>query len=99
MLNLPKFSFPIVGLTIGYENEKVGIKPKVNKVYDNKYDLSLVKKEVDEYDIVMENYFRNRDKNSKMDDTYSKTTAKTYDIFPKYYKDLIKILKDQKMLK
>lgn len=99
LLNLPEFSFPIVGLTIGYENEKVSVKPKINKVYNETYDLSLVKKEVDAYNIVMKDYFHKRDKNPKGNDNYSTTVAKSYLVFPKYYKKLVSTLRKQKMVK
>lgn len=57
LLNLPKMSFPVIGLTIGYEDKKIPLRPKINKCYDNLYNSETVKNELIEYDKVMEEYY------------------------------------------
>ena len=45
-------SFPVIGLTIGYEDKKIPLRPKINKCYDNLYNSETVKNEL----IDCENY-------------------------------------------
>lgn len=76
-LNLEKNIIPIVGLVIGYPTKINEIKPRQNRVFINKYDLESVKKEVDSYDEIMKEYFKNRDTNSK-DISWSMQVANIY---------------------
>lgn len=50
---------PMFGLVIGHPNKQVALRPKINKCYDNTYDLSLVKNELKQYDEVMAKYYKN----------------------------------------
>jgi nitroreductase len=44
------------GLSIGYENNKVGKKPKINKIYDERYNLNQIKLELIKYNKIMNNF-------------------------------------------
>lgn len=63
LLNLPKYTFPILGITLGIPTEKVNInnlKPRVdfeNVVFFEKYDEEKAIKGVLDYDIILKEYF------------------------------------------
>lgn len=67
-LNLPNHVIPIVGLMIGVINSANEVKPKLNKVYVNKYDLNIVKNEVHEYNEIYKNYLSKRNNNTNNSD-------------------------------
>lgn len=50
---------PMLGLVIGHPNKQVPLRPKINKCYDNIYNLDMVKDELYKYDIVMSKYYKN----------------------------------------
>lgn len=59
---------PIIGLTIGYIKNQFELKPKINHIYQDQYDLTKVKNETENYNIEMLNYYDKRSgtpKNSK----------------------------------
>ncbi len=80
ILNLPKHVVPVVGLTIGYSKNLFEIKPKINKVYDESYDLELVKKELLAYDIVTNKYY---EQHRELNNSYTNNTIKNYHFFIK----------------
>lgn len=93
LLNLPKYTFPIAGLCIGYPENNSKQKPRLPKeafIHLDSYNLENVKKSIDEYDIVMESYLkevgREKEKN------WSLNTASIYKqvYFPKVHPILIK---------
>lgn len=77
-LNLEKKCVPIVGLTIGYVDKQNEIKPKINHVYYDKYDLNQVKKEVEEYDEKMLSYYDTRSSN-KQYNRWSEVALKAFE--------------------
>ncbi len=93
-LNLPEFVIPIVALTVGYIQEEEGIKPKLNVVFDEKYDMHQMKNEVDKYDNVMNKYYKTRTINSK-DINWSQNTSFSYRAFfnKNYYAAQDKLIK------
>lgn len=76
-LNLDGNIIPVVGLVLGYPTKINELKPKQNRVFIDKYNLDLVKQEVDSYDQVMKDYFNNRETNYK-DTTWSLQLANIY---------------------
>lgn len=64
-LNISSCATPIFGMTIGYRNEKNEIKPKLNKVYEQKYNINQLNKELDEYSQNMKEYYETRTSNKK----------------------------------
>lgn len=102
LLNLPDYTMPIVGLTVGYPNQKNDIKPKINKVYDEKYSIEKVKEELDEYNLLMSEYYKERSEMiNHSENDYSKNTMKTYSAFKQkgHYKTYEPTLRGKKWLK
>ncbi|BAC44433.1 NADPH flavin oxidoreductase [Malacoplasma penetrans HF-2] len=71
-LNLEGNIVPIIGLTIGYIESQNEIKPKINHVYKQKYNINQLKQEVDVYDKDMLTYYDSRNANAK-NSTWSQT--------------------------
>ncbi|TCG11395.1 nitroreductase family protein [Mycoplasma todarodis] len=90
-LNLPSNVFPVVGLTIGHIDKQEEVKPKMNVVFDEKYDDQEMKKEADRYDEVMKDYYDKRSSNKK-EANWSSETIATYNyafsspMYDEYYK-------------
>ena len=57
-LNIEGKCLPVLGLAIGWPLGINPLQPKVNKCYDEKYNLDLVKKEVDDYDNEMKDHYK-----------------------------------------
>jgi hypothetical protein len=58
LLNIEGDASVVLGLIVGYEDGKSVHRPKINKVYDAKYDLKAIKEELQQYDILMQNYYK-----------------------------------------
>lgn len=60
LLKLPKFTFPLIGLCLGYSNEKPQVKPRIRKelrIFENEYKVfDDYKEELKEYDEEMKKY-------------------------------------------
>ncbi|EGZ31043.1 nitroreductase family protein [Malacoplasma iowae] len=76
-LNLSGQIIPLVGVVVGYSDNVNEIKPKLNKVYKEKYDLNQVKKEIDQYDQTVVEYLKNRKTNAR-ETNWSEPHAKVY---------------------
>lgn len=96
ILKLEGNIIPVIGLVIGHSNQTNDIKPKINKVFYDQYDLNRIAKDVDEYDITMSNYFAKRNSANK-DDNYSKAFANyignknTQEFLDNNYKNWLKL--------
>lgn len=77
-LNLKGRIIPLLGVAIGYPDKINEVKPKINHVYFQKYDLNLVKQEVDKYDEVMLKYYDHRSGNQKPYHTWSSGISDVY---------------------
>ncbi len=64
-LNLSGQCTPIVGMAIGYPSKYNDIKPKVNKVYHNQYDIATVQGDLKNYNSIMEEYYTKRGETTK----------------------------------
>jgi len=67
-LNLPQFVIPIVGLCVGYPDDNPGIKPRLpaKAVYfEDKYDTTNIKSDIDEFDNEYQKYLANRSSNER----------------------------------
>lgn len=94
VLNLSGSITPVLGLCVGYPVKINPVRPKINKVYDEKYSLPKVKAEMKEYDKVMNEYYLNT---FKKDTTFKKINAASIDKFDS--KKNKQLLKDQFKLK
>ena len=79
-LNLPKYTFPLIGLCVGYPDQNPGLKPRIpmkGVFFEEKYDVEKAKAGVDEYDEILKKYLAERGSNSR-DGNWSKSITKTY---------------------
>lgn len=75
-LNLPKFTVPLLGLTVGTPLAKNGVKPRLPKknVYvENTYDKKTLT-DLHDYDAIMRTYYSERDSNAADTDFTQKMT-------------------------
>ncbi|WP_142415329.1 NADPH-dependent oxidoreductase [Hathewaya massiliensis] len=91
LLNLPEYTYPLVGLCVGYPSERSDKKPRISKEafrHNEVYNKEKLPNLIDEYDNIMESYFENigREKNVN----WSNRTMSVYDkvYFPKVYPTL-----------
>lgn len=79
LLNLPKYTFPVVGVGIGIPNQEPQLKPRMPlelKLFENgyrKFDSYL--DSIKDYDQVMQTYYDLRDANNRVD-SFSKQIVK-----------------------
>ncbi|MCT4469522.1 nitroreductase family protein [Mycoplasma sp. HS2188] len=57
-LNIQGQAFPVVSLAIGHKASEGKIKPKLNRVFENKYDIDRLKHDVAEYNDQILDYFK-----------------------------------------
>lgn len=71
ILNLPKLTFPVVGLGIGYPNQSPQIKPRMSmdlRVFENTYEIKdNYLNDIKDYDIELQTYYDLRDANRRVD--------------------------------
>ena len=69
LLKLPKLTFPVLGLAIGYPNQEPQIKPKMEmkyRVFENSYEIfDNYLEELKDYDEEMRTYYDLRDTNGQ----------------------------------
>lgn len=71
ILDLPRLTFPIVGLGFGYPNQEPALKPRMDislKVFENKYEIQEdYLKSIEDYDEEMKTYYDLRDTTKPLD--------------------------------
>ncbi|GAE25760.1 NADPH-flavin oxidoreductase [Halalkalibacter wakoensis JCM 9140] len=70
LLNLPSYTFPVMGLCIGVPDQDPEQKPRLPKeavVHQEQYDATNLPKSIEDYDQVMETYYYNRTKGARAD--------------------------------
>ncbi len=71
LLNLPKLTFPILGLGIGYPNQDPQLKPRMEmklRVFENGYSLNTnILEKLMDYDEEMQTYYDLRNANRRVD--------------------------------
>lgn len=71
LLDLPKYTFPVVGIGLGYPNQDPQLKPRMDmelRVFENKYvKLDSYLKEIEDYDKEMQTYYDLREDNKPLD--------------------------------
>lgn len=71
ILDLPPFTFPIVGLGFGYPDQDPQLKPRMDislKVFENKYEIQdNYLNSIKEYDKIMQTYYDLRDSDRPLD--------------------------------
>ena len=96
-LNLPDNVIPVVGLLVGHIDKQEDVKPKINKVFEEKYDIEQLNNDVNDYDEVMKEYYAKRSNNNKGEMTWTKASAITYkkmdSMYDSYIKSVNKVIK------
>ena len=79
LLNLPKYTFPVNGLCIGYPADTSKLKPRLPQetfAHYEKYDTSKLAANIKDYDATMENYLSTI--NRTEEGNWSKHTSNIY---------------------
>ncbi|WP_100065543.1 NADPH-dependent oxidoreductase [Miniphocaeibacter massiliensis] len=71
ILNLPKLTFPVLGVAFGYPNQEPQLKPRMDmnlRLFENEYKaFDNYKEEIKEYDEEMQTYYDLREANKRVD--------------------------------
>ncbi|MDO4594635.1 MAG: NADPH-dependent oxidoreductase [Tissierellia bacterium] len=98
ILKLPKYTLPVVGLGIGYPNQKPQIKPRIpteNKVFKNEYHIyDKYTETLSDYDKKMTEYYDLRDKNRRVDSFFKQVEKKQGSVVKNRDK-IFDVIKDQ----
>jgi len=96
ILELPKLTFPVVGLGIGYPNQEPQLKPRMDmkfRVFENKYiSFDNYLKELEDYDEEMQTYYDLRDANNRVDSFSNQVVKKFSNTNPKR-QEILNIIK------
>lgn len=98
ILNLPKYTFPVVGLGFGYPAEEPQLKPKMPvglKVFENEYKVyDNYLETFKEYDDITTTYYDTRD-NGKRSDCFTDQVVKKFLSVNDVRRDVIKSIAKQ----
>ncbi|MDY0235266.1 MAG: NADPH-dependent oxidoreductase [Gudongella sp.] len=98
LLELPKLTFPVVGLSIGYPNQEPQLKPRMEmslRVFENKYiKFSNYLEKLENYDREMQSYYDLRDANKRVDSFTDQVKTKSKLSLEKR-KEILNAIKDQ----
>ena len=98
ILELPDLTMPVVGLGIGYPNQKPQLKPRMEmgmRLFENtykKFDNYL--EEIKDYDDEMQTYYDLRDANKRVDCFSDQVVSKLKNLIPKR-SDMLNIMEKQ----
>ena len=98
ILELPELTMPVVGLGIGYPNQKPQLKPRMKmgmRLFENtykKFDNYL--EEIKDYDGEMQTYYDLRDANKRVDCFSDQVVSKLKNLIPKR-SDMLNIMEKQ----
>ena len=92
LLKLPELTFPVLGLGIGYPNQKPQIKPQMDmkyRVFENEYKIyDNYLEELKDYDQEMHTYYDLRDANRRLDSFSDQVVTRMKNPSPKRAKML-----------
>lgn len=98
ILKLPKLTFPVVGLGIGYPNQEPQRKPRMDmklRVFENNYSiLDNYLDQIQDYDEEMSNYYDLRDSNQRVDCFSDQVVEKFQSVNPKRQK-MLQVIREQ----
>jgi len=98
LLDLPKLTFPVVGLGLGYPNQEPMLKPRMDmtlRVFEDKYKkFTNYTKELEEYDEIMQTYYDLRDANRRVDSFTDQVKTKS-ELTIEKRKEILNAIKDQ----
>ena len=98
LLDLPKYTFPVVGMGMGYPDQDPQVKPKMSikyRCFENKYKTSdNYLEELSGYDKEMNNYYDTR-ANGKRSDDFTNIAGKLHYVLLKNKGQVLNILRKQ----
>ena len=102
LLGLPEYTFPAVGLAVGWPNQEPQLKPRLPKEVmhmENHYQvLENPLKEIEAYDEEITSYYDTRDLNHRVD-RFSKQVADKMETLPPKRLALLEVIQQQGFLK
>ena len=102
LLGLPEYTFPAVGLAVGWPNQEPQLKPRLPKEVmhmENQYQaLENPLKDIEAYDEEITGYYDTRDLNHRVD-RYSKQVADKMETLPQKRLALLEVIQQQGFLK
>lgn len=101
LLHLPKYTFPVVGIAMGYPDQSPELKPRLpqNEIYhENEYHSSeRLVHNLENYDQTVSQYYDLRNKNRRID-TFTNQIAKAMNKHPEKRMSMLDVLKSQDFL-
>ena len=98
LLKLPKLTFPVLGLAIGYPNQEPQIKPKMEmkyRVFENSYEIfDNYLEELKDYDEEMQTYYDLRDTNRRVD-CFSDQVVTRYSTAALKRQEMLNVIRNQ----
>jgi len=97
MLNLPKYTLPMIGLCVGYPDDDPGQKPRLptNTVcFDERYDTTDLLEKIKEHDKHYKEYLSNRNSNGR-EGSWSKSIYNMYSQMGDIYAQDYELVKQQ----
>jgi nitroreductase len=98
VLNLPKLTFPVVGLGLGIPNQNPTLKPRLSnelKVFENSYFIfDSYLEMIADYDIEMQTYYDLRNANQRVDSYSNQIVAKLTNASP-MRQEILNVIRDQ----
>ena len=88
LLNLPEYTFPLNGLTIGYPADRSNKKPRMPIAafrHDEAYDTSKLPGLIDEYDALMNPYLKSVGRENEINWSANTMNYYSFVYFPKVY--------------
>lgn len=82
VLDLPKMTFPLLGMQVGIPDQEPQLKPRLpltETVFENQYPKNFNVKELSDYDKVVTTYYDLRDANRRIDSFTKQITGKKLD--------------------
>ena len=102
LLRLPEYTFPAVGLAVGWPNQEPQLKPRLPKevmYMENHYQaLENPLKDIEAYDEEITGYYDTRDLNNRVD-RFSKQVADKMETLPPKRLALLEVIQQQGFLK
>lgn len=102
LLGLPEYTFPAVGLAVGWSNQEPQLKPRLPKEImhmENHYQvLENPLKDIEAYDEEITGYYDTRDSNHRVD-RFSKQVADKMETLPPKRLALLEVIQQQGFLK
>lgn len=91
ILNLPEYTYPVVGLCLGYPADNSALKPRMAKeayCHMEKYNKEILNSAIDSFDEIIAKYLAEGSREQKVN--WSSTTSNAYQhvYFPKVYPTL-----------